>query len=295
MVSTFIEELHHDFKPINVGSNSSSWTLSVEQARQSLEYIFRTSSDLSADARDQLLQGWHNVWEPFSTEKDRYSLNKYHRSISELVQRMRQFRDSYAAQMDAEMLDSVDSLSAHLPAVANVSLGLSLISKKVAQQRKSIKALEILQEGFKLIAKDLVLFSDWIIRDPKSKDVVVDTVSNLADINHLNDWFDKLAFESKAEREAALEHKFSISMLMKAVLWDLSAISGDSDFVPFILDGEVTYLSANSAEGKAIRRMSESSFEDDTDWIIVEPDDEIDIESMRERIASRGYKLSTEN
>ena len=60
--------------------------------------------------------------------------------------------------------------------------------------------------------------------------------------------------------------------------------------IPFEVDGEVTYLSPNSAEGKALQRIRNPIPEDE--WItVVEIGEDIDMEVVRERIKKRGYKI----
>lgn len=58
--------------------------------------------------------------------------------------------------------------------------------------------------------------------------------------------------------------------------------------IPFEVDGEVIYLSPNSAEGKAVQRMK---YVDDPDqWVtILDEDEEIDLDELDERLRQRGY------
>lgn len=296
MISTFIEASQQGINLIDAGSSSAFWNSSVEKDRQTLEDAFRTSDSFGETDRTQILESWDGVWRPFFVGQPYYRASESTKAISNLIHRMRVFRQDYSSRLNAEMLSSVDALCEHLPAAEEVSRGLFFISEKLAQRRDALKAIEDLRNGFELIADNLLLYADWMIFKSADKDTIISRFGDIANINHLNEWFDALQFRSKKDREIALQQKASILVSMKAILWDLSAISGNTNLVPFVLDRQVTYLDANSAEGKALRRINKSASEDDdNDWIIVEPDSNIDIESLRECIASRGYKLSTKN
>lgn len=288
MVATFIARPQRG-APISIGSTDSLLS------RESLEGIFRNSDGLSEADLHQVQAKWDDVWRPYFESYPHHQPSESAREVSNLVFRMRSFRKKNASCLNVEMLSSVDDLCDRLPAVIKVLQGLALISEKLVQRRDASRAVEDLHNGFELISANLIIYVDWLIRTPGDKSATINTFKSIADLNHLNEWFDLLQFRSKKERMVALQHKASTAVFMKSILWDLSVILEETELVPFVLDNQVTYLSANSAEGKAIRRISELSSDDDADWIVVEPEDEIDIESMRERIASRGYKLSTEN
>jgi hypothetical protein len=51
--------------------------------------------------------------------------------------------------------------------------------------------------------------------------------------------------------------------------------------------------SPNFVEGKALQRVSAMEQGETVDWVVVEPDESIDIEVVRERLQKRGYKVST--
>lgn len=52
-------------------------------------------------------------------------------------------------------------------------------------------------------------------------------------------------------------------------------------------------LMAESAEAKALQRISTMEQENNVDWVIIELNESVDIETVRERIQKRGYKVST--
>jgi hypothetical protein len=51
--------------------------------------------------------------------------------------------------------------------------------------------------------------------------------------------------------------------------------------------------SPSSAEGKALQRVSAMEQGETVDWVVIEPDESIDIEVVRARIQKHGYKVST--
>lgn len=51
--------------------------------------------------------------------------------------------------------------------------------------------------------------------------------------------------------------------------------------------------SPNSAEGKALQRVSAMEMGETVDWVVIEPDESVDIERVRERMQKRGYKVSS--
>jgi hypothetical protein len=51
--------------------------------------------------------------------------------------------------------------------------------------------------------------------------------------------------------------------------------------------------SPNSAEGKALQRVSAIEMGETVDWVVIEPDESVDIETVRERMQKRGYKVSS--
>jgi hypothetical protein len=54
-----------------------------------------------------------------------------------------------------------------------------------------------------------------------------------------------------------------------------------------------TSVSPNSAEGKALQRVSAMEMGETVDWVVIEPDESVDIEMVRERMQKRGYKVSS--
>ncbi len=60
--------------------------------------------------------------------------------------------------------------------------------------------------------------------------------------------------------------------------------------VPFEVDGEVIYLSPNSAEGKALQRIQDGTEEADL-ITVIEAGQEIDAEAALTRLKSRGFKV----
>jgi hypothetical protein len=52
-------------------------------------------------------------------------------------------------------------------------------------------------------------------------------------------------------------------------------------------------VSPNSAEGKALQRVSAMEQGETIDWVVIEPDESVDIEVVRARIQKCGYKVST--
>jgi hypothetical protein len=54
-----------------------------------------------------------------------------------------------------------------------------------------------------------------------------------------------------------------------------------------------TSVSPNSAEGKALQRVSAMEMGETVDWVVIEPDESVDIERVRERMQKRGYKVSS--
>jgi hypothetical protein len=52
-------------------------------------------------------------------------------------------------------------------------------------------------------------------------------------------------------------------------------------------------LAPDSAEGKALQRISDLEKGRSVDWIIIEPDESIDVDTVRERMIKRGYEVST--
>jgi hypothetical protein len=51
--------------------------------------------------------------------------------------------------------------------------------------------------------------------------------------------------------------------------------------------------SPDSAEGKALQRVSAIEMGETVDWVVIEPDESVDIETVRERMKKRGYKVSS--
>ena len=189
----------------------------------------------------------------------------------------------------------IDNFPSDSPASEKVSRGLFLIYEKIAQQQDALSAIEDMRDGFRLISENLALYAENLSRNEEDGGAI-SMMSDIANINRLNDWFDELQFQNEKDKQLALQHKSSIIISMKAILWDLLVISGNTDFVPFVLDGEVTYLSAYSAEGKAVRRLGDLSIEDAADWIVAESNDSpIDLGDIRSRLASRGYEVLAED
>jgi hypothetical protein len=51
--------------------------------------------------------------------------------------------------------------------------------------------------------------------------------------------------------------------------------------------------SPDSAEGKALQRVSAIEMGETVDWVVIEPDESVDIETVRERMKKRGYEVSS--
>lgn len=58
-------------------------------------------------------------------------------------------------------------------------------------------------------------------------------------------------------------------------------------------ENEHDSISSDSAEGKALLRVSAIEKGEPVHWVVIEPDESIDIQTVRERIQKRGYKVST--
>lgn len=66
--------------------------------------------------------------------------------------------------------------------------------------------------------------------------------------------------------------------------------SGNSELIPFEVEGKTIYLSPDSAEGKALNRINNPVPDDE--WIvIIEEGQEVDVASALERLKKRGYKV----
>jgi hypothetical protein len=62
--------------------------------------------------------------------------------------------------------------------------------------------------------------------------------------------------------------------------------------IPFEIQGKITYLDPNSAEGKALRRIDSLDPNDSTQWItVVKQGEDIDVEGALNRLRERGYKI----
>ncbi|MCL1464698.1 hypothetical protein [Argonema galeatum] len=62
--------------------------------------------------------------------------------------------------------------------------------------------------------------------------------------------------------------------------------------IPFEVDGEVTYLSPNSAEGKALQRIRAIEAGEDVEWITtIQEGDLIDTEALDNWLTKRGYPI----
>jgi hypothetical protein len=79
----------------------------------------------------------------------------------------------------------------------------------------------------------------------------------------------------------------------------INRIKHDKDFLNPVQNGTGemesvnTSVSPNSAEGKALQRVSAIAMGETVDWVVIEPDESIDIETVRERMQKRGYKVSS--
>jgi len=62
--------------------------------------------------------------------------------------------------------------------------------------------------------------------------------------------------------------------------------------IPFEIEGEITDLNPDSAEGKALQRIDSLDPDDATQWItVVEEGQEIDDEALDQWLKERGYKV----
>ncbi|PNW59135.1 UNVERIFIED_CONTAM: hypothetical protein BEN50_00585 [Euhalothece sp. KZN 001] len=64
------------------------------------------------------------------------------------------------------------------------------------------------------------------------------------------------------------------------------------NLIPFEIEGEMTYLNPDSAEGKALQRIDSLDPDDPTQWItVVEEGQEIDDEALDQWLKDRGYEV----
>jgi hypothetical protein len=54
-------------------------------------------------------------------------------------------------------------------------------------------------------------------------------------------------------------------------------------------------ISSDSAEGKALLRVSAIQKGEPVEWVVIESDESTDMQTVRERIQKRGYKVSTKH
>ena len=59
------------------------------------------------------------------------------------------------------------------------------------------------------------------------------------------------------------------------------------------MENDIISVSPNSAEGKALERVSAMELGETVDWVVIEPDESVDIQLVRDRMHKRGYKVST--
>jgi hypothetical protein len=59
------------------------------------------------------------------------------------------------------------------------------------------------------------------------------------------------------------------------------------------IESENSATSPNSAESKALQRICAMDMGETVDWVVIEPDESVDIEMVRERMQKRGYKISS--
>jgi hypothetical protein len=58
-------------------------------------------------------------------------------------------------------------------------------------------------------------------------------------------------------------------------------------------ENDTDSIRSDSSEGKALLRVSAIEKGEPVNWVVIEPDESIDIQTVRERIQKRGYKVST--
>ena len=64
------------------------------------------------------------------------------------------------------------------------------------------------------------------------------------------------------------------------------------NLIPFEIEGEMTYLNPDSAEGKALQRIDSVDLDDPSQWItVVEEGQEIDVDGALKRLRERGYQV----
>ena len=287
MVTTFLQEPQQS--QIVYDTWADEWTEVIERDRQSLEQILKHSDSLG---HATLLTDWDSLWKLFHTQGSERNIQKKRQLTSTFDNHVSLFKEKYSKLLDEDVLNQLNFILNGLLTVERMLLGFSLISDEANSQRRHIKAVQMICEGFEIIADELPLFADWLIREPGDRAVLIEDVKGITNLNGFNEWLSQLNLRSADERKAASKYKRSILRSMKSILWDLSVIQGD-ELEPFVIDREVVYLDADSAEGKALKRISSLDLEeDDIDWIIEEPSDDVDMESVRERLISRGYKLS---
>lgn len=62
--------------------------------------------------------------------------------------------------------------------------------------------------------------------------------------------------------------------------------------IPFEVDGQVIYLSPNSAEGKALQRIEAMEAGEEVEWITtIREGDSIDEEALDKWLTERGYPV----
>ena len=64
------------------------------------------------------------------------------------------------------------------------------------------------------------------------------------------------------------------------------------NLIPFEIEGKITYLNPDSAEGKALQRIDSVDPNDPKQWItVVEEGEEIDVDGALTRLRERGYQV----
>lgn len=210
---------------LNVNTDQRTFDPFLEEARDRFEVLYRKEPQ-HGNENDPIILEWREIWMSILLQISGSNSQEKLRLIKELQLKIKNFRKRYSSQMDISNLDWLDSYYLTLNHVRNIYHGLFLIIDAPKQKRRHSDAIQVILEGFNLIAVDLIGFLNWLGLNASLR--ILPVFENASILALSNDSFNNLIYKSKEERKNNLRNIESIKIAAKSILWDISKIKEDA-------------------------------------------------------------------
>lgn len=210
-------------------------------------------------------------------------------AIRSAIKKVKEFKLKYSDFLEDISLQRISLQEKLLCFYKKRNHAFYLLYKKASETKKPIKKVEAIRDWLKILSNDVFpLLEKYKLPISVISETIyfLENVCTPERLSSLQDTPVK-GKQEKSDLADLMNHIHCYSLNLQDLCVRLKM---QDRLIPFEIEGEITYLSPNSAEGKALQRIEEPI--PDQEWMtVVEEGQEVDVEGALERLKKRGYKI----